>query len=149
MGGRSDGIASASRARKFAYFSSSSQSDMRYHAQIAANPALLPSNALLIRLYPPGQTYYLPQATHSRSSSRPPSPTGGHASDPEADTSKPRGGSGHSITPRTPHVRTLFQTEEQEPSDYLARGRGRHLREPAKTASWNDLVKCVHLAIVL
>jgi len=43
-----------------------------------------------------------------------------------------------------PHVRTLFQTEEQEPSDHLTRGRGRHLREPVKTASWNDLLKYVH-----
>lgn len=112
-----------------------------------SNPALLPSNTLLIRLSPPGRTYCLPRATLSRSPSRPPSPNG-HVSDPEVDTSNTREGSGQTITPRTPHVRTLFQTEEQEPLDHLTRGRGRHLREPAKTASWNDLVKCVRLTVV-
>lgn len=111
---------------------------------MASNPTLLPSNTLLIRVSPPGQTYYLPRTTLSR----PPSPTGGHASDPEGDTSKSREGDGGTITPRTPHVRTLFQTEEKESSDHLTRGRGRHLREPAKTASWNDLLKCAHLTIV-
>ncbi|KAF9654299.1 hypothetical protein BDM02DRAFT_3182112 [Thelephora ganbajun] len=116
---------------------------------IASNPALLPSNTLLIRLSPPGQTYYLPHGSHSRSPSRPPSPTGGHVSDPEVDASKSREGSGHTITPRTPHVRTLFQSEEQEPSDHLTKGRGRHLREPAKTASWNDLLKLVNLHAVI
>ena len=113
-----------------------------------SNPGLLPSNTLLIRLSPPGQTYYLPQP----SLSRPPSPSGGHASDPEVDTSKSRGSTNRTVIPRTPHLRTSFQTEEQEPSDHLTRGRGRHLREPAKTASWNDLLKCVYrvyLIIVL
>lgn len=130
-------------------FLSSSRSDSGVCLQIASNPSLLPSNTLLIRLSPPGLIYCLPQATISRSSSRPSSPTGGHVSDPEADTSKSHEDSGHIITPRTPHIRALFQTEEQGPSDHPTRGRGRHLREPAKTASWNDLLKCVHLIIIL
>ncbi|KAF9787006.1 hypothetical protein BJ322DRAFT_1053163 [Thelephora terrestris] len=116
---------------------------------IASNPTLLPSNTLLVRLSPPGQTYCLPQAALSRSPSRPPSPSGGHVSDPEVDTNRSRESSGHTISPRTPHVRTLFQTKEQEPSDHLTRGRGRHLREPAKTASWNDLLKLVNLHVVI
>ena len=148
MGGQSDRIGPASGARKFASFPSSGRSDSRFCSQMMSNPALLPSNTLLIRLSPPGQTYYLPQATLSRSPSRPPSPTGGHVSDPEADISKSREGGGHTITPRMPHVRMLFRTEEQESSDHLTRGRGRHLREPAKTASWNDLLRSVCLIVI-
>ena len=148
MGDQPNWIGPASGRRKFAYFPCSSQSYLRYRSQMASNPALLPSNTLLIQLSPPGQTYCLPQAALFRSLSRQPSTIGGHASDPEVDTSKSCEGSGRTSTPSTPHVRTLFQTEEQEPSDHLTRGRGRHLREPAKTASWNDLLKYLHLTIV-
>ncbi|KAJ7596799.1 UV radiation resistance protein and autophagy-related subunit 14-domain-containing protein [Mycena floridula] len=96
------------------------------------------SNTLIINLGQPGQDYYLPPRV---TSSRPPTPTSGYASDPERDS--------HQVNVETP---TPSRADFLDVTA-LSRRRGRRRQgiqantstDLTKTAGWQDLFKLVTL----
>ncbi|KAJ6626950.1 hypothetical protein B0H10DRAFT_2296551 [Mycena sp. CBHHK59/15] len=102
----------------------------------------LPSNTLVVTLYPPGRTFYLPSSFDSER--RSPTPSAGYASDPESGgtTLKKKVGDFEKVSP------------ESLAADVGALVRRRHRRGPggtpldrdqSKTAGWQDLFKLVTL----
>ncbi|KAJ7037533.1 hypothetical protein C8F04DRAFT_1092784 [Mycena alexandri] len=110
----------------------------------------LPSNTLVLTLYPPGRTFYLPAATNLSTADdrRPPSPSAdaGYASDPESG--------GRAAVVAKPAVQF---SPESIAVDVVALSRRRHRRgagagtgadaerDRSKTAGWQDLFKLVTL----
>lgn len=85
--------------------------------------------------------FYLQLPSSSQLSTRPPSPSGGHNSDPEIDLN--RGRIDGDATPSFKKRILPANLEDADEHDHHERGRRRHEREPSKTAGWQDFVKFV------
>ncbi|KAH9836605.1 UV radiation resistance protein and autophagy-related subunit 14-domain-containing protein [Rhodofomes roseus] len=116
---------------------------------LAAHPSHLHSNALLITLSPPGQTFYLPPPPSTRPSEPafPSTQSSGYSSEPESEARKVRT-AGDIILPSQPagpeveastKRSALPQLGEKVELGSLKR-RGRRV-----TASWPDLLQLIHV----
>lgn len=99
----------------------------------------MPSNTLLIHLSPPDQLFYLPSLSNSRLSSLPPSPNGGHNSDPEMDSNRSR--TNGDVIPPFKKKSLDTNSDGEVRQDHWERHRAGHEREPRKTAGSLDLVR--------
>ncbi|KAJ7071563.1 hypothetical protein C8F01DRAFT_1111054 [Mycena amicta] len=99
----------------------------------------LPSNTLVVTLYPPGRSFYLPSTHNLERRSPTPSADAGYASDPE---------SGARASKKSPAAQS---SPDQLAAEVAAVGRRRHRRgldlnkDRVKTANWQDLFKLVTL----
>ncbi|KAI0286694.1 hypothetical protein BGY98DRAFT_941490 [Russula aff. rugulosa BPL654] len=97
--------------------------------EMSEQPSTLPSNALLVTLFPPGKTFYLP-VVRSLGPTRSPSPSSGYNSDPEIHTS------GNPLASRSAAPR---RKEISLPKSRQSRA------EYAASSTWQNLVKLVNL----
>lgn len=113
--------------------------------KLIAHSSKLPPNTLVVTLSPPGQTYYIPPPVPVRPSLE---ATGGYTSDPELDSRKDRRVGELVLAAASPpgFVEKLLPLDD-DPASVAAMVKSRtrsHRDGAAKTASWQDLLKCVH-----
>ncbi|KAJ7785736.1 hypothetical protein B0H16DRAFT_1753588 [Mycena metata] len=109
----------------------------------------LPSNTLVLTLYPPGRTFYLPAPANIKTADRrPPSPSAdaGYASDPEsggraAVVAKPA----VQFAPQSIAVDAVALSRRRHRRGAGAAGAADAERDRSKTAGWQDLFKLVTL----
>ncbi|KZT06207.1 uncharacterized protein LAESUDRAFT_726023 [Laetiporus sulphureus 93-53] len=112
--------------------------------ELATYPSHLPSNSLLVTLYPPGRTYYLPTPDATPPSPLPPYDAG-YSSDPESEARK-TSAADETILPseRIWTSEKLSDQPEVEDSEQKEYGSLRR-KGKRKTASWQELLRLINL----
>jgi len=115
---------------------------LTFNHQLDTNSSLLPSNTLVLSLSPPGQSFYLPSSSLSRSST----PSTGYTSDPESATRKANQinkKSDSNIPNEQGEVLPLPRRRHR--SNLVDNASHSQARGVTKTAGWQDLFKYILL----